>query len=262
MKPQTQELLYVLMWTCEALTRPTWRQVGESFEGWAYRKGFLRQIQRLEQARLLEGRPGPDGDRLYRLTQSGMSQAVGHENPETLWKRKWDGRWRMVVFDVPQIKAGVRAKLRRNLRARGFGFLQNSVWITPDPLTNERETLVAGAVNVESLILLEARPCAGESDAEIVAGAWDFIRINRLYAEHAAVMAARPREPIDDEAAAKAMRRWLRDEREAWFRAVEADPLLPESLHPPGYLGFQSWRKRLREMAGMAGLIRSFTPAR
>ena len=37
-------------------------------------------------------------------------------------------------------------------------------------------------VNVESLILLEARPYAGETDEEIVAGAWDFAEINRRYA--------------------------------------------------------------------------------
>ncbi len=67
----------------------------------------------------------------------------------------------MVLFDVPQSKASDRARLRRSLADRGFGYLQNSVWITPDPLTEEREALGAGRVDVESLIILEARPCAG-----------------------------------------------------------------------------------------------------
>jgi hypothetical protein len=49
--------------------------------------------------------------------------------------------------------------------------VQNGVWIAPDPLTEERQTLGGGQINVESLLLLEARPCAGESDAEIVASA-------------------------------------------------------------------------------------------
>jgi hypothetical protein len=38
--------------------------------------------------------------------------------------------------------------------------LQNSVWITPDPLTEERQLLGGGKINVESLLLLEARPGA------------------------------------------------------------------------------------------------------
>ena len=49
------------------------------------------------------------------------------------------------------------------------GYLHNSVWITPDSPAEERQILVDGNINVESLILLEARPCAGETDAEIVA---------------------------------------------------------------------------------------------
>jgi hypothetical protein len=46
------------------------------------------------------------------------------------------------------------------MRDKGFGHLQNSVWISPDPLTAEREVLGGGEINVESPILLEARPCA------------------------------------------------------------------------------------------------------
>jgi DNA-binding transcriptional regulator PaaX len=69
-------------------------------------------------------------------------------------------------------KRATRTTLRRYLRDKGFGYLQNSVWISPDPLAAEREVLGGGKINVESLILLEARPCAGESDAEMVAGAW------------------------------------------------------------------------------------------
>ncbi len=87
--------------------------------------------------------------------------ALGMRDPVSCWKRRWDGKWRMVLFDVPQSKASDRARLRRSLADRGFGYLQNSVWITPDPLTEEREALGAGRVDVESLIILEARPCAG-----------------------------------------------------------------------------------------------------
>jgi len=95
-------------------------------------------------------------------------------------------------FDVPTGQNAQRERLRRYLRDNGFGYLHNSVWITPDPLAEERQILGGGKINVESLLLLEARPCAGESDAEIVAGAWDFERINRRYARHLKVLAARP----------------------------------------------------------------------
>ena len=49
-----------------------------------------------------------------------------------------------------------RERLRRYLRDKGFGCLQNSVWITPDPLAEERQVLGGGKIDVESLLLLEA----------------------------------------------------------------------------------------------------------
>ena len=37
-----------------------------------------------------------------------------------------------------------RERLRRYLRDKGFGYLQNSVWISPDPLAEERQILGGG----------------------------------------------------------------------------------------------------------------------
>ena len=144
------------------------------------------------------------------------------------------------------------------LRDKGFGYLQNSVWITPDPLTEEREILGGGRINVESLLLLEARPCAGESDAEIVAGAWDFERINRRYARHLKVIDERPAGALRNEAAAKALLRWAAAEREAWLEAVTIDPLLPGRILPSDYLGQQAWRRRVEVLRDASRLLRTF----
>ena len=65
---------------------------------------------------------------------------------------------------------------------------KNSVWITLDPLNEERKILGGGRIDVESLLLLAGRPCAGESDAQIVAGAWDFDAINRRYTTYLKVL--------------------------------------------------------------------------
>ena len=64
---------------------------------------------------------------------------------------------------------------------------KNSVWITPDPLNEERKILGDGRIDVESL-LMAGHPCAGESDAQIVAGAWDFDLINRRYTTYLKVL--------------------------------------------------------------------------
>jgi len=113
---------------------------------------------------------------------------------------------------------------------------------------------------VESLILLEARPCAGESDAEIVAGAWDFERINRRYARHLKVLKERPGGALRNDAAAKALLRWAGAEREAWLDAVTHDPLLPGRILPADYLGQQAWRTRVEVLRDASRQLRTFNP--
>ena len=46
-------------------------------------------------------------------------------------KRRWDRRWRIVIFDIPERRKSVRAKLRRFMQEYGFVRLQDSVWIYP-----------------------------------------------------------------------------------------------------------------------------------
>ena len=258
MKPKTKEFLYLLLWACDMATRPTFRNLTDSFEAWAYRNGFHRQLATLERQQLLETKQESCGERLHRLTETGRSLALGSRDPLARWKRRWDGKWRMVLFDVPQSKASDRARLRHSLADRGFGYLQNSVWITPDRLTGEREALGAGPVDVESLILLEARPCAGESNAEIVTGAWDFDAINQQYERHAQVLERLPQQPIVGEVEARQLHRWFRDERLAWSAALNFDPLLPERLHPADYLGVKAWKRRQEIMVQAGRQMRAF----
>ena len=145
--------------------------------------------------------------------------------------------------------------------------LQNSVWITPDPLAEERQILGGGKINVESLILLEARPCAGESDAEIVAGAWDFERINRRYARHLKVLGERPGGALRSDATATALLRWAAAERETWLDAVTNGPLLPGRILPSDYLGqpalvaVRKDRRRVEVLRDVSRQLRTFNRA-
>ena len=132
MKPRTEELLYFLMWNCDMLARPTFRNLTESFEAWAYRNGLNRQVAQLKRRHLLEAQAGVEGGpavdaRALRLTEAGRVHALGGRDPEAQWRRAWDGRWRMVLFDLPNARVAARNRLRRYLRLQGFGFLQNSV---------------------------------------------------------------------------------------------------------------------------------------
>lgn len=261
MQPKTEEFLNMLLWSLDTAMRPTFRNLTETYEGWAYRNGLPRQAGHLASRGYLECRNphGPDA-RVYRLTERGRLHAIGGRDPDREWNRPWDGYWRLVLFDIGEEEAAQRDRLRRYLRSNGFGYLQHSVWISPHPLDKENEALAGLSVDVESLILLEARPVAGESDRDIVRGAWDFAAINKRYSAHLAVLQARPRESVAVPGTARKLKDWARRERTAWLHAIAADPLLPRALWPSGYLGSRAWEKRKKEFRAIGKLLRHFDP--
>jgi phenylacetic acid degradation operon negative regulatory protein len=45
----------------------------------------------------------------------------------------WDGKWRIVLLDLPETRKDEREALRYLLKKAGFICLKNSVWISPFP---------------------------------------------------------------------------------------------------------------------------------
>lgn len=75
-----------------------------------------------------------DGKTFLRITPAGRQRlAFTREKMQlvTGGKRRWDKRWRMVVFDLPERRRATRAKLRSIMAEVGFIRLQDSVWVYP-----------------------------------------------------------------------------------------------------------------------------------
>src|SRR3989344_6227479 len=75
-----------------------------------------------------------DGKKFLRLTEAGQRAVQFEKEKVTLMARKkkrWDNRWRMIVFDVPERRRKVRTRLCSIMREVGFVRLQDSVWVYP-----------------------------------------------------------------------------------------------------------------------------------
>jgi len=55
--------------------------------------------------------------------------------------KKWDGKWRLVIFDISQLKKLYREAFRGKLKELGFYPLQKSVWVHPFDCQAEIELL-------------------------------------------------------------------------------------------------------------------------
>lgn len=67
------------------------------------------------------------------LTKDGRKKALEFQFDEMKIKKpdKWDGKWRVVIFDIPEKKKKAREALRDKLKDLGFKELQKSVLIHP-----------------------------------------------------------------------------------------------------------------------------------
>ena len=61
----------------------------------------------------------------------------------TIAKSQWDGKWRIVIFDIPEPMAGKRRDLAGNLKRLGFLRTQLSVFVYPYECKQEIYNLVA-----------------------------------------------------------------------------------------------------------------------
>jgi phenylacetic acid degradation operon negative regulatory protein len=93
------------------------------------KEGFLERIAR-------GNRPQ------FRLTAKGLGhtkrldgRAAYDREPRT--RATWDGKWRVIIFDVPERFKEDRRRIREALRRNDFYPLQKSVWISPWRLSDE-----------------------------------------------------------------------------------------------------------------------------
>ena len=75
-----------------------------------------------------------DGKQYARITEEG-SKILAFEQEKArlsnIKKKRWNGRWRVVIFDVPERRRVVRDRLRDIMKEVGFVRLQDSVWVFP-----------------------------------------------------------------------------------------------------------------------------------
>ncbi|MBI2595979.1 CRISPR-associated endonuclease Cas2 [Candidatus Daviesbacteria bacterium] len=101
-------------------------------------KSTLAQtIKRLREKGFLEA--DIDSDKvIFKLTSLGKD-ALGNT---TFKEAEWDGKWRIVIFDIPENKRKIRVLFRRRLVQWGFKKWQLSVWVTKENITEKLRNLI------------------------------------------------------------------------------------------------------------------------
>lgn len=124
-------------------------------------------ISRLEDAGMIAV-SGTFRSRRISITKKGREKLHSFEFGEYQISEPafWDGKWRVLMFDLSESRRRERDQLRHLLRAAGFVRIQDSVWVYPYPcdefITLVRAHLRSGVGGLRSFVAE-----ALESDAEL-----------------------------------------------------------------------------------------------
>ncbi|MEK7104321.1 MAG: hypothetical protein AAB842_02890 [Patescibacteria group bacterium] len=112
--------------------------------GKSYSKKETEQaMQNLKRSRLVIFKE-KDGKFSVEMTEKGKRVLKEIDISELKNKKpaRWDGLWRIVIFDIPENKKYGRKALRNKMKEVGFYQLQKSVWVFPYKCEKEVGLLV------------------------------------------------------------------------------------------------------------------------
>lgn len=113
----------------------------------SYLKRTLARLEKQKHVEIIR----ENGQDIIRLTKNGQRKilrcSLDHLAVEK--PKHWDGKWRLVLYDVPETKSPTRDIIRQALRSIGFYAIQESVYVFPYPCFDHiqflREYYGAGA---------------------------------------------------------------------------------------------------------------------
>ena len=178
---------------------------------------------------------------VYSLTPHMLE--VLDEGRERIFRHRdesWQGRWTMVIYQVPEAERAVREQLRKRLAWHGFGQLSPSTWLAPHDLLTEARDL-AGEYPLAKIDVLWCGTGDLEQDRDLAARCWDLEQLGTDYRHFIRAYA-----PLEDEAANVA-----KDGRTALVERMHVigdfrrfpfrDPHLPAGLQPEDWPSSQAY---------------------
>jgi len=76
------------------------------------------------------------------LTKKGAKKVLQIKFKTKEKKSRKDGKWQMIIFDIPEKKRRLRNALREYLQILGYRMLQQSVWVCPYDVYEETEEII------------------------------------------------------------------------------------------------------------------------
>lgn len=151
----------------------------------------------------------------------------------------WDGKWRVVLFDIPEIVRTERLLLRGELAKLGFGQIQKSAYLSPFPFLGVLSRFATNLGIRQYLSLMEVEKL--EEEKKMIEIAWNLKKINERYKKF--LKKAQSFQPPTTNRQPLLYWPLLAKGLESEFAQIyDDDPHLPKELLPKNWAGFEAYK--------------------
>jgi len=174
-----------------------------------------------------------------RLTSKGKEKIQRDFSLVRFQNKKWDKKWRVVIFDIEEKRKKQRDQLREKLKELGFGMIQESVWISPYDIVVDFREFIKTIGLEDNVFVMEVRVLLAGDEKRLAEKIWKLDEINSAYENlfiQLTKLSDRLKFSIKEESKEEEMEEFKKL-REEYLEILRDDPCLPRELLPEEWFG-------------------------
>lgn len=169
----------------------------------------------------------------YRLTDKGFAELYLEFPFFRFLKEKWDGKWRVISYEIPEIKREIRDRLRREMQGWGLGPWHRSFWLTPHPILTTLKALTVQKEEERYIQAFKADHTFGNRDI-LIEKVWGKSALDKSYRE----LFKKWHEILSsNEEKVDKFKKVIGE----YINLLRQDPGLPKELVGDSWIGFEGW---------------------
>lgn len=168
----------------------------------------------------------------YKLTEKGFKELILQFPVFRYLRENWDGKWRIISYEIPESKRKLRDKLRREMQGWGLGPWHRSFWITTHPIGETLKDLVSQKEEEKYIQTFEADHSFGDREV-LIEKVWNKTALDKKYREVFKVWHDTLSKEMDKtDKLAKVVSEYI--------NVIRDDPGLPKELLGEKWIGFEA----------------------
>lgn len=193
--------------------------------------GLMKEglIEKADKEGQINGKTGG----IYKLTEKGFDELCLEFPFFRFLRQTWDGKWRVISYEIPEKKREMRDRLRREMQGWGLGPWHRSFWLTPHPIILNLRELVSQKEEEKYIQAFESDHVFGDREV-LIEKVWLKSKLDKTYRE----LFKKWHEILSGSADKNIKLRQVIGE---YVNLLRIDPGLPKELVGDSWIGFEGY---------------------